>query len=58
MVEQGNLVLTRKVGESIKIGTDIVVTVLKVRGKHVTLCTTAPKTQKVLRSELVDKEEP
>jgi carbon storage regulator len=46
------LVLTRRVGEVIKIGDDIEVTILDARGKQVRLGITAPKEVKVLRLEL------
>lgn len=53
---QGNemLVLTRRVGEVIKIGDDITIEVLDARGKQVRLGITAPKEVKVLRQELKD----
>jgi carbon storage regulator len=48
------LVLTRRVGEVIKIGDDIEVSVLNAHGKQVRLGITAPKDVKVLRQELKD----
>ena len=46
------LVLTRKVGESIKINDDVKVTVIEVRGKNIRLGIEAPKTTKVYREEV------
>ena len=46
------LVLTRKVGESIKISDDVKVTVLEVKGKNIRLGIEAPKTTKVYREEV------
>jgi carbon storage regulator len=48
------LVLSRKVGESIVIGGDVVVTVLGVRGEVIRLGIDAPKNVVVHRSEVVD----
>jgi carbon storage regulator len=47
------LVLTRKSGEKILIGSDIEITVLEVRGSQVRLGIEAPKEVSVLREELV-----
>lgn len=46
------LVLQRKVGESIIIGDETIVTVLAVDGGRVRLAVDAPKNIKILRSEL------
>lgn len=46
------LILTRKVGESIKIGDDITVTVLDVYKDYVKLGISAPATIQVWREEL------
>jgi carbon storage regulator len=46
------LVLTRRPGESITIGDDIVVTVVAARGGQVRLGITAPRTVQVLREEI------
>ena len=46
------LVLTRRVGQSIVIGDDIVVTVLEVRGEQVRIGVEAPRTVEVMRSEI------
>jgi carbon storage regulator len=47
------LVLTRRVGETIMVGDDIEVEVLEVRPGIVRLGVRAPKSVRVLRSELV-----
>jgi len=49
------LVLSRKVGEVIQIGDDIVVTVVSVEGNKVRLGIQAPRTMAVLRGELVGR---
>ena len=48
------LVLSRKSGERIHIGSDIVVEVRKVAGNRVTLAVEAPKEIRILRGELRD----
>ena len=49
----GFLVLTRRDSESVMIGDDIEITVLGVAGAAVRIGISAPRTVKVLRSELV-----
>jgi len=51
------LVLTRKLQEQIRIGDDIVITVLQVRGQAVRIGIEAPKNIRVLRAELSIGEE-
>ncbi len=46
------LVLSRKQDEQVKIGTDITITVLSIRGGVIKLGIEAPKGQKILRGEL------
>lgn len=46
------LVLTRRAGESIIIGNDIVVTILEVRGDQVRVGIDAPRTVSVHREEI------
>jgi carbon storage regulator len=46
------LVLTRQANQSIMIGHDIVVTVLEVRGDHVRIGISAPRTTDVHREEV------
>ena len=48
------LVLTRRVGESLVIGDDVVVTVLEVRADGVRLGIDAPRSVRVHRSEVLD----
>lgn len=49
------LVLSRKPGETIYIGRDVVVTICGVRGNHVKVGIAAPKDQPILRAEVADK---
>ena len=51
------LVLTRRQGESIQIGDDVVVTVLEVRGGQVRLGVTAPDTVAIHRAEVLERAE-
>ena len=51
------LVLTRKVGETVVIDDEIVITVLKVQGKAVSLGIQAPKKKRISRGELLHSEE-
>ncbi len=46
------LVLTRKVGEAIVIGNDVVVTVLEVRGGQIRIGIDAPRSLAVHRAEI------
>ena len=48
------LVLTRKVGDRILIGDDIVLTVVEVRGDSVRVGIEAPRGVKIQRHEIVD----
>ncbi|WP_194844321.1 carbon storage regulator [Candidatus Clavichlamydia salmonicola] len=48
------LVLTRKKEQKIKIGKDIVITVLKIQGNQVSVGIEAPKETQIIRDELVD----
>ena len=45
------LVLSRAIGETIKIGDDITIMVTEIRGKHVKLGIDAPKELKIIRPE-------
>lgn len=47
------LVLTRKVGEQVLIGDDIVVTVLEVRGEGIKIGIDAPRGVRIQRQEVV-----
>jgi carbon storage regulator len=51
------LVLSRKVGQRLKIGTDIIVVVSKIEGSRVKLGVEAPAHVVVVREELKPKEE-
>jgi carbon storage regulator len=46
------LILTRRVGESVKIGEDVSITVLRVKGNQVRLGVNAPRSVAVLREEM------
>lgn len=46
------LMLTRKVGEKIRIGHDIELVVARISGSRVTLGVTAPRDVRIVRSEL------
>jgi len=49
------LILTRRVGETLKIGDDVNVTVLGVKGNQVRIGVDAPKSTPVHRQEIWDK---
>ena len=49
------LVLTRRIGEEIVIGDDIVLKVLEVHGRKVRVGLTAPRDVAVLRQEICDR---
>lgn len=52
-----NLILTRRPGEAIRIGDDIIVRVLrKPAGGRVKLAIDAPEGVKILREEVVDRD--
>jgi carbon storage regulator len=50
------LVLTRKLGESIVIGEDIVVRVSAVQGSRVKLAIEAPRSRRILRGEIAEQQ--
>ena len=50
------LILTRKPGESICIGDDIVINVVAVSGRQVKLGFGAPKSVNIVRTELIDRD--
>jgi len=52
------LVLSRKVGERIHIGNDVVVTILSVRGGRVRVGLEAPEGVQIKRQELLFEQEP
>ena len=49
------LILTRREGESVRIGEDITITVLRVKGSQVRLGVNAPKNVSVQREEIVGR---
>lgn len=49
------LILTRRIGESIRIGDNIEITVLGVTGNQVKIGTNAPKSVEAHRDEVYDK---
>lgn len=49
------LILTRRVGEAIKIGNDIDITVLGIKGNQVRLGVNAPKEVAVHREEIYER---
>lgn len=51
------LILTRRTGESIMIGDDVVVTVLGIKGNQVRIGIAAPDEVIILREELIDKDD-
>ncbi len=50
------LVLSRKAGESVYIGNEISVTVVRITGNQVRIKIDAPRTVPVLREELIGRE--
>ena len=49
------LILTRRVGESLRIGDDVSITVLGIKGSQVRIGVSAPKTISVHREEVYDR---
>ncbi len=49
------LILTRRSGEAITVGTEVEITVLEVSGEHVRLGISAPRNLRVLRKELKEE---
>jgi len=49
------LILTRRPGESLKIGDDITVTVMECKGSQIRLGITAPKAVSVHREEVFER---
>jgi len=52
------LILTRCTGENLRIGDDIVVTIVAVNGNQVRVGIEAPQEVTVLREELLERESP
>jgi carbon storage regulator len=55
MEESKMLILTRRVGETVMIGTDVTVTVLGVKGNQVRVGINAPKEVPVHREEIFER---
>ncbi|WP_330109640.1 carbon storage regulator CsrA [Methylophaga thalassica] len=51
------LILTRRIGESLIIDDDTVVTVLEVKGNQVRIGIDAPEDVNIVREELLDRED-
>ena len=49
------LILTRRIGETFKVGDDVNITVLGIRGSQIRIGITAPKGISVCREEIYDK---
>jgi len=49
------LILTRKIGEALKVGEDVTVTVMAVKGNQVRIGIDAPKDVAVHREEVYDR---
>lgn len=49
------LVLTRKIGESIKINEDVKITVIDIKGRNIRLGIEAPRETKIYREEVFNK---
>jgi len=49
------LVLTRKSGESLIVGEDVIITVVEIKGGQVKLGVDAPKSIAIYRTELLEK---
>ena len=52
------LVLTRKIGESLVIDGDITIKVSQIQGNRVKLCIDAPRSHRVVRSEIQTEQAP
>jgi len=50
------LILSRRIGETLRVGDQVAVTVLGVKGQQVRLAIEAPKDVIVLREELVERD--
>jgi len=55
IVEGTMLLLTRKLGENIRIGDDVKITIVEVKGNHVKLGIDAPPSVKVHREEISER---
>jgi carbon storage regulator len=50
------LVLSRKAGEQIRVGDNIIVTLLGIKGNKISIGITAPPDSKILREELMRRD--
>ena len=50
------LILTRRIGESLRISDDIVVTILEVKGNQVKIGTDAPRDVSVVREQILGRQ--
>ena len=51
------LILTRRIGESLNIGDEIEISIVKVKGNQIVLGIEAPREISVIRSELLSEDE-
>lgn len=56
-MQAGNLILSRKPGQAILIGNDIAIEVVKVNGNRVSVAIVAPKELRVMRREVLEREQ-
>lgn len=54
--DMGSLVVTRKDGEAIHIGDDVVIQVLEINGRRAKIRVVAPKDVQILRGELLHQD--
>lgn len=54
--DMGSLVVTRKDGEAIHIGNDVVIEVLEINGRRAKIRVVAPKDVQILRGELLQQD--
>lgn len=55
-LKKGKLILTRRQGEGLSIGDDIVIEVLQIKGKQVRLGIEASKNITIVRNELIKED--
>lgn len=54
--DMGSLVVTRKDGEAIHIGSDVMIEVLEINGRRAKIRVVAPKDVQILRGELLHQD--
>ena len=57
MLKKTGLVLTRKLGQSIQIGNDITVTLVRIKGKQARIMISAPQCIPIARCELLERKD-